>query len=624
MKPKLFLDLETTGLDAWRDTIHMCGLLDESNVYTAVRHAGHLEDLLRNEYREHEIVGHRTDFDIKFLEVQWGLNFDDWKIHDTRILGSLLRQRVPKLFIDQYEVLRKEKNKTLPKGQTYREGSPLSLKVMAPWYLKVPMFWETPGDYNNEEYNKFDLIYTKGLWNLLAPRIQEEGTWSFYENRMLSWTKMARKMETRGMLLAMDQLDTVEREYTQRRDLLKKKLDDVWMGAHQQYRFDQENELLTKYETMASAQIAKGKEPKKTKERYFQMYKNALPKMEMKINYSSPSQMTWLLRDHFGLNIVDTEGNETTDREVLNRLAAAGREDIKILIDYKDVDKILTMYVPTYQTLQINGVIHPSLNITGTRTGRTSCSKPNLQQVPSELYRLFIPRPGHKFLIYDLSGIEAALIALYSGDETLYNILENGESIHDHNAKALFDLDCPVNEVKKRFPAERASAKNLGFACFYGAGWRRIKSVFQTAGFMISDEEAKTKLKNLKKTYPRAFEFHKEITEMFEAGETIKNLFGRPITIQAHENAYMQGFNTLIQSSASDLNLRACEKAWKENGKAHPLIVIHDCIIQEVPEEFAEESSKILTEAMTGFKLESINGIIKLRVEGGISDIWEK
>lgn len=621
----LFLDIETTDLDAWRDDIHMAGLLDEDDVYTAVRDPKVLQDLLNNEYAAFDICGHRTDFDVKFLEVKWGIDFGKRKIHDTRIIGSLLKKRVPKEFVEHYEVMRKERNKQLPSDSPiFREGKPLSLKVMAPWYLKVPPFWEKPGNYNDEEYNELDLRYTKGLWKLLAPRLKEEGGWDFYERRMLQWATMIREMEIRGIPMSMEELEQVERDYTIKRDKLRIELDRQWMGAHQQYRFNQENTLLDKYQQMAAAQVLKGKDPEKTRVRYFEMYKKALPKIEMKINYESPAQMKWLLKDHFKLNITSTEGEESTDREVLNRLASEGREDIKLFTEYKDVEKILTMYVEPYKTLQVDGVMHPSFNITGTRTGRTSCSKPNLQQVPSELYRLFKPRPGHKFIIYDLSGIEAALIALYSGDQTLYEILDKGLSIHDYNAKALFELSCPVEDVKRLYPAERACVKNIGFACFYGAGWRRIKAVFQTAGFIITDEEAKHRLGLLKKTYPQVFDFHREITESFEQGDTWWNLFGRPITMQAHENCYMQGFNTLIQSSASDLNLEACRRAWVKNPKAHPLLVIHDCIIQEAFAEHAEEASKILTDCMTEFTLKSDNGIIKLQVEGGVSDAWEK
>lgn len=621
------IDIETTGLNPWKDEILMVGLYD-GKTYTCCRTKEAFIHALSSYSLSGDIVdfvGHNVAFDIKFLIVKGWWKPDGRIIHDTKILAHLVKDKVPKAFLERYAELRKELNKTLPKGQTHREVGQLSLKVIAPWYLKVPMFWETPGNYDNEEYNKKDCIYTYQLFQLLLPRVQEEGALGFYESRMLNWSRMIMEMEIKGIAISNAELSSVEHEYLAKRDRLKTELDQQWTEANAAYHNLQIRNLRAKYEEMAEAQLAKGKDVEKTKQKYLGMYFKALPKIETAINYSSPTQMSWLLKDCLGLDITGLDGDETTGKAVLQRLAV-DREDIKNYLAWREADKVLTMYIPTYRELQIDSVIHPSFNLTGTRTGRTSSSGPNLQQVPAKLYRLFKPRPGCKFIQYDLSGIEAALIALYSGDKTLFDILEKGESIHDHNAKAMFNLDCPVTEVSILFPKQRKVVKNIGFACFYGAGWRRISQVFAAGGFPITDKEAKEKLALLKSYYPGAFEFHREITEVFEQGETVFNLLGRPINIQPDENAYMQGFNTLIQSSASDLNLYACEKFWKatEHLGTKPLLLVHDFILAEVTDYWAKVANDELVKAMTNFKLESIHGPIKLSVEGGIADGWEK
>lgn len=627
-KPFIALDIETSGLSPWRDQIYMVGLYDGEQ-YCCIKSAEDLSELLNGRYLGWEILGHRTDFDIKFLLVQGWLSQEhlaDRTVHDSRIMGSLVQSRVPKAYLDQYEVNRKEMNKTLPKGQSHREGSALSLKVMAPWYLKVPPFWETPGDHNNEEYNEKDCLYTYRLGLMMRERLVAEGSWDFYL-KLLDWQRMLMEMEIKGISIDLEELTKVEDEYTKKRDELKAKLDGLWAEAHEAYRNNQAYEINLQYEAMMMKALEKAKDKQKCILRYQGLKQAALERIEP-FNYASSQQMAWLLKEYLGLDITDPEGEESTGKAVLHKLAADGHEDIKTYLEWREADKVLTMYLPTYRELQIDGVIHPNFNLTGTRTGRTSSSGPNLQQVPSKLYRLFKPRSGHKFVQYDLSGIEAALIALYSGDETLYGILDRGESIHDFNSKALFDLTCPVEEVKKNFPKQRQCAKNLGFACFYGAGWKRIQAVFANAGFVISEADAKRKLANLKKTYPKVFAFHKEVTEIFERGETIFNLLGRPITIQPHENCYMVGFNTLIQSSASDLNLEACHRAtklWNETGgPAQPLLVIHDCIMAEAESAWAEYAAQHLEGYMTNFNLISDNGPIQLRVEGGASTSWEK
>lgn len=623
----LAIDIETTGLNPWRDQISMAGIWDGQH-YTCRRSAQDLQDVLNTTYYKHELVGHNVAFDIKFLQVQdWFKPSNEDIIHDTKILAHLVKDKVPQEFILRYEAMRKEENKKLPQGVSHREANGLSLKVLAPWYLKVPPFWETPGNHDNEEYNRKDCEYTYQLYQILSERVKQEGNWDFYL-RMLEWSKMIMEMEIKGISLSMTELDKLEHEYTAKRADLKAKLDFLWRDAHARYRENQQLELLQTYEAMARKQIDKGRDAVKTQNKYLALYNKALSKIDLQLNYASPAQMSWLLKEHLGLDIADPEGEESTGKAVLNRLAAEGRKDIQTFLDWREADKVLTMYIPTYKELHVDSIIHPSFNLTGTRTGRTSSSNPNLQQVPPKLYRLFKPRDGYKFIQYDLSGIEAALIALYSGDRRLYEILDNGESIHDHNAKALFGLECDVNQVSSLYPKERKTVKNIGFACFYGAGWRRISQVFAAGGFPISDAQAKENLKKLKSYYPEAFEFHREITEIFETGETVTNLLGRPINLQPHENPYMQGFNTLIQSSASDLNLLACERFYQEMKAnkldAYPLLVIHDCIMVESRDYDAELCSEHLQYHMTNFKLESINGPIKLKVEGGVSDAWEK
>lgn len=617
MRPILSIDIETTGLDPWRDEILMCGLWDGESYY-CLRHGVDLRVHLSDVYPDYDLLGHKTDFDIKFLKVKGWLTDEDLKgrtIHDSRIMGSLLRERVPKAFLDQYEIARKEENKKLPVGVSHRQGSFLSLKVMAPWYLKVPPFWETPGDHDNEEYNQKDCMYPYRMFFMFKEKLAAEGSWDFYL-RMLRWQQMITEMEIKGITISMEELDKVEQEYIIKRDQMKAKLDEMWASAKETYYIKLQDTAWKRYMEMASAQIAKGRDATKTVTKYSSMAAKFCSNKIEPFNYASPTQMSWLLKDYLGLDIVNPDGDESTGKAVLNKLAQ-DREDIKTYLAWREADKVLTMYVPTYRELQIGSTIHPNFNLTGTRTGRTSSSSPNLQQVPSKLYRLFRPRSGMAYLQYDLSGIEAALIALYSGDKTLYDILEKGESIHDHNAKAMFNLDCEITAVASTYPRERKTVKNIGFACFYGAGWRRISQVFATGGFPISDQEAKEKLKLLKSYYPKAFEFHKEITEVFEEGQTVKNLFGRPITLQAHDNAFMQGFNTLIQSSASDLNLYAAEKYG-----GNILLLIHDFIMAEEKTEDAEDKARHLRECMTDFKLESEHGLIKIRTEGEVNDHW--
>lgn len=556
-------------------------------------------------------------------------------MEDTKLMAHVHHHKVPLLYLDQYERVRAEVNKTLPKGHKHRPARGLSLKVLAPFFLGVPPFWETPGNYDNEEYNRKDCVYTHQLHQYFSDHMTADEK-VFYRTRMLPWSEMLLKMILKGIAIDPDELERLEAAYALRVEELEDKLDLAWTVAHEAYGTGEARKIRERYEGMFNAYLTKRKHPlnvDKIKKRYEIMCARALAKLSpesTRINYGSSKQMLWLLRDYLGLDVSkvdltdDDENPDSTGKAVLHRLAASGREDVATYLEWRAAKKILTAFLPSYRKMAVDSVLHPTFNLTGTRTGRISSSKPNLQQVPPKLYSIFKPREGHKFVQYDLGSIEAALIALYSNDETLYDLLKQGVSIHDYNTKVLFGLSEPVDEIKELYPKQRQTVKNIGFACFYGAGARRLEAVFKTAGFMVDTREARRMLDTLKGTYPRAFSFHKEVTKLFEDGGTVMNLLGRPVSIQDKSEAYMKGFNSLIQSSASDLNLHACHRWARMSPEHHPLLVIHDCVLGEVREALADDAAKKLVDCMTDYDLDCENGPIKLSAEGGVSSLWVK
>lgn len=617
------IDLETTGLSPWKDSITCVGGWEPNKNFVLRDNYQYLANI------DQKIVGQNFKFDLKFLKVNENIDLVDKYVWDTQIMAHVCTDKIPDDWLEVYEFRRRQANKKLPPGVSHRQAKRYSLKTLAPYFLGVDPFWETPGNHDNDEYVLKDCEYTYRLYEVLLKKLEEQDSIDFY-HKVLGWNKLLYKMELKGIHLDLDQLENAKKEYGEIRDQLEAEIRGQWKSEFEFYFNRQAENVIENYDIKMKAAIERLKDKNKTEgtiKRYKGLRDNALAKIEP-FNLSSSTQMAWLLKDALGYNIEDNDGKESTKKSVLNRLKKEGHMDVSKYLEWRDADKVLTMYLPTYHDMHIDGVIHPSFNIAGTRTGRLSSYEPNCQQIPSKLYKIFKPADNRKFIQYDLSGIEAALIALYSGDKALFDILKAGHSIHDYNTITFFNLNCAPSEVKEKYPKERKTSKTIGFALFYGAGYKRIKEAFLTNGYPITDVEAKSKLNAFRKLYAGATEFHKEITEVFESGKTVRNLFGRPVKIQKWESAYMNGFNTLVQSSASDLNIRACEKAvekWKKRGiNCDPLLLIHDCIIAEADKQDAANAAELLKKCMTGFTLECEHGIIKLEVEGGVSEKWEK
>lgn len=599
------------ALSPWHGRITKIGVVGGTN-FTCSDVASF--ELAKDNFTNNHYVGHNFKFDFLWLQVHGAsLQMAQWA-HCTQLMAYVLTEKIPDSWLADYEVQRQQRIKA---GETWhRKAGKHSLKTLAPYFLGVDSFWERENT-DDDEYVLKDAQCTYDLFLVLEKKLKERDEWDFYL-RLLEWTKMLCAAELRGISIDLEKLSETEMHLKQREAELRIKLDAQWVDAHAQYGYQQYMKCEQRYYDMA----VKSGTLLSQSERYKKLFSAAADKLPAGIQYDSPAQMAWLLRDYCGYDIQSLEGDETTGREVLERLANEGKEDVKTFLEWRKVQKLLTAFIPTYRELAVSGTIHPGFNPTNTRTGRTSSERPNLQQVPPDLRVLFKSRPGYKFIGYDAAAIEAKLIALYSGDPELNRIVSSGESLHDVNTKLFFALPEGSN-IKRDYPVHRQATKNIGFALFYGAGANRLRVTFANKGFHFSDSRCREILSRFKDNYKTAIDYHKDIAHFFESGEKLTNLLGRPVKIEDPEEAYMKGFNSVIQGSASDLNLEGANRAWKEMQAAGidgtPLLFVHDAVLFEVKEEQVEQANEIIVRCLTDFELP-----IKLTVEGGVSSTWSK
>ena len=606
------------SLSPWHSKITVAGITGDGLKLVC---RGSSEDIAEQvlsfieEYPEDEYGGQNFKFDWLHLAARGAvLPLHRWTF-DTQLAAYVLTDKIPDSYITDLKL-------KAPPGN-HRFGKH-SLKTLAPYHLGVEPFWEVE-DKDDDEYVLKDAEYTLQLSYILEAKLKERGEFEFYRERQLEWAKMLAEAELRGITIDLDGLAVKESELVNRAAELKLRLDGMWAKAHQAYTERMHSDLYLRYDRMATAsqELRLEESP-----RYTKLYEAAAAKLPYGVDYDSPKQMAWLLRDYYGYSITSLEGDESTGREVLERLADEGHEDVRTYLEWRKVNKLLSAFIPTYKDLQVDGVIHPIFNPDTTRTGRTSSERPNMQQVPPSLRPLFKARPGYKLIGYDAAAIEAKLIALYSDDPTLYEIIKSGISIHDHNTKVFFGYDTPYEEVKKKHANERAAAKNVGFALFYNAGHNRIRIAFAQKGYHLGESECRELHKRFKNAYKTATDYSKEIVRYLEQGGTLQNLLGRPLKIQDPQDAYMKGFNSLIQGSASDYLLHSAERATQAFKQAkisaYPLLFVHDYVAFEVEETRVIEADEMLKKALTDYELVNSHGPIHLEVDGGISDRWEK
>ncbi len=239
------------------------------------------------------------------------------------------------------------------------------------------------------------------------------------------------------------------------------------------------------------------------------------------INYNSSTQMAAAF-DVAGWPVpMDTkEWKVSFAKDVLTnyKIEHAGTPQaafIAKLKEYKDAMKASTTYGLNFLALvnQETGAIHAEFNVNRTSTGRMSSEKPNMQQIPGkESFRsCFVARPGFKILTADYSSAELRILADFSGDTKMMEILENDLDLHGYVATIVFRelLDEPDLIVDPSTNVHlRKKIKAVIFSKVYGAG------VSKTAELLdCSMQQAEVAEKLMRQALPEAFDFLDRVSE---------------------------------------------------------------------------------------------------------------
>ncbi|NPV63055.1 MAG: hypothetical protein HPY61_10600 [Methanotrichaceae archaeon] len=243
--------------------------------------------------------------------------------------------------------------------------------------------------------------------------------------------------------------------------------------------------------------------------------------------------------------------------------------------------------------------IYPDLEQLGGRSGRITCSRPNIHQVPRDplLRSLFTAGPGMSLVEADFSAIEMRIIAAISRDGVMLNTFKKGLDPHKQTAQAIF-------QKKHISDEERQIAKTLNYGTIYGGGSRMVMS--QLPG--LTENEAHEFLYRFYGAYPGLKSWQREVTE----GAQTKRVNGKVYRVSRsalgriryvdpnHRNALI---NTPVQSTGADLQKialgRLYQKLATRKYKDFKLVnAVHDSILLEVPDRRTKEASRLLQNVM--------------------------
>jgi len=302
-------------------------------------------------------------------------------------------------------------------------------------------------------------------------------------------------------------------------------------------------------------------------------------------------------------------GIPSSSREALEEV---GGDLAKAILEWRAWEKSLSTFYSVMLEKQIDGRIHPTINQTGTETGRWSCQDPNLQALPreNEIYhvRECMEAPDGKMLVlWDYSQMELRVVAHYSGDSAMLSMLANGQDVHQRTAEAIFG----PNATKEH----RQIAKTINFAMVYGAGAKEL-----SVQLRISEDEARDLLWQYKRTFPNVAAFLRKAQDVAKNRGYIIMWGGRRKRFDKDdEKSHFKAISNLVQGSAAEIVKSAMLKLdpmVRQNG-GQILLQVHDEIIVEAPEEKAHEIALAGIPILQDFKLRC-----PLVVEASIGKCW--
>jgi DNA polymerase-1 len=315
---------------------------------------------------------------------------------------------------------------------------------------------------------------------------------------------------------------------------------------------------------------------------------------ELGWNPGSSQQLGRYLIDDLGLPVLKRtdKGAPSFDKEALEEyelhLAATGDPTAQKVLTYRGWQKTVSSNFQAYLDLMDdNEILHPNYKIHGTRTGRLSCEKPNLQQIPREsikpwngdVKKAFIPRGYELYYVttegyeiyrpeerepkgrlrlrtFDFKQVEFRLAAAYAKEKDLLEVFNSGADI--------------FTEMSLRLGRPRHQIKTFVYATLYGAGKSKIALILK-----VPKKEADALHEEYHGTWPGFHRISERATQLALRDGYIEYWTGRRRHLPKEEAR--KAFNSVIQGGAFEIVKRRMLALADE-----PIVLqVHDSITVE-------------------------------------------
>lgn len=461
LKYPVCLDIETTGLDRFRDEITSIQIgftnVDQGKYVRRFfdwKKLGMKRALmLLTKLKDAKLVTHNGKFDLLFLYVKTGIELKLWV--DTLVMAHVcgeeelgLKPLVKKYFKVDYDISKEAKT------------GKITEKFKA--------------------YGLDDVYYPMELVKIFKKKLKIYSLEKVYKHEMRAYSAYL-EVEKNGMPISPRRHEIAKKLQEQYKPILERLITVAninWNSTAQVAKvlftekgvpvYDEKGEKLPntyqvlEYSFMNDIMLRGEFSTRSEATQFMNGYKEENPhlydiEVKLKHNYNPV-----IIGYGVGLKAIEktAKGVPSVSSDVLANYF--GNPVVDDLLEYRRLTKLET-FIKSWEEIQVNDRIYPSFNITA-RTGRTTCSNPNIQQIPQDknVRNLIEARPGWVIKEQDYSQIELRVASMFSGDANMQHAYQSGSDLHSKTTELLF------GDTSSLSPQEQKRKRTQSKACFSG------------------------------------------------------------------------------------------------------------------------------------------------------------
>lgn len=632
LKYPVCLDIETTGLDRFRDEITSIQIgftnVDQGKyvrMFFDWKKLGMKRALmLLTKLKDAKLVTHNGKFDLLFLYVKTGIELKLWV--DTLVMAHVcgeeelgLKPLVKKYFKVDYDISKEAKT------------GKITEKFKA--------------------YGLDDVYYPMELVKIFKKKLKIYNLEKVYKHEMRAYSAYL-EVEKNGAPISPRRHEIAKKLQEQYKPILERLLtvgNINWNSTAQVAKilftdkdvpvYDEKGEKLPNtYEvieyTFMNDVIYRGEfDTRKGATLFMNEWKEKNPhlydiKVKLKHNYAPV-----IIGYGVGLKAIEktAKGVPSVSSDVL--VNYVGNPVVDDLLEYHRLTKLET-FIKSWEEIQVDDRIYPSFNITA-RTGRTTCNNPNLQNIPQDknVRNLIEARPGWKILECDLSQVELRVASIFSGDENMQHAYQSGSDLHSKTTLLLFGDTSDLSKQEQK--RKRTYSKSANFGFLYGMSAKTFVQYAKNFGLNITEEDSEHLRENFFKAYPTLLTWHEDCIKYARANGYTWSPIGRKrflpdinsSNFKLRGQAERQSINSGVQGFASDMCTSALADIVFSDKIDHDRCIVlgsvHDAILFEIRDDYVEEVAPKLKYTMEHPSiLEGLDIPIPIIADAEVAQAW--